>query len=57
VNNSRLALTNQYQSEKKQNEALAESYEAKIGQLVNVIIAGLQDDIETKNGIFNPNMS
>jgi hypothetical protein len=50
-------LTNQYQSEKKQNEALAESYEAKIGQLVNVIIAGLQDDIETKNGIFNPNMS
>lgn len=50
VNNSRLSLTNQYESNKKQNEDLLEGYNAKLTQLVDVVFEGLQEDIETKQG-------
>jgi hypothetical protein len=50
VNYSRLALTNQYESEKRQNEALLELYNAKCTQLADTFVAGLQNDIETKQG-------
>lgn len=40
VNNSRLALVNTYESEKKQNLALLAIYTAKCEQLANSVVVG-----------------
>lgn len=50
LDESRLSLQAAFENEKREAQELAAQYDKKIAQLQDVIIPGLLDDIETKEG-------
>jgi hypothetical protein len=46
-----LSLQNQYEAQRVANQEILDQYNELIDSLANTVIPGLQDDIETTNGI------